>query len=289
MIEFNMQKQPLPDFIKEDEFFSTYPCNKMTVFATNKPTILLKGEYKHLNYEFIITQTNVQDFVLNGINMSIEPDMLFAINSNQMHGTQFLILNISFLSIQFEKEFLQELAYGIYGVREVVFNNTPVPNDSHITELVNTYIKEHEQKNKGYSYVLDNLSIHIAVSIFRKIGIINHSNKARKNESDSIDKIIEYFSQNYEEDFSLEKISDVSNMSKFNLIRKFKENTGMTPHDYFMNIRIMKALEHLNNPANKIIDVSVMCGFENHSHFSRIFKMRTGLTPSDYRKKVLGM
>lgn len=289
MKENSMQKQPLPDFIKEDEFMLTYPCNKMTIFNTKKPMPVLKGEYHHLNYEFIITNSIVQNFVLDGKLMNIEPDMLLAINSQQMHGTNFLVTDVSFLSIQFEKEFLQDLAYGIYGIREVMFDNKPVPNDNEITKLVNTYIDEYNQKKKGYTFVLDNLSVHIVVALFRKLGIANDIFITRKDEDDYIDKIIQYLKQNYEEDFSLDKISDVSNMSKFNLIRKFKESTGMTPNEYFINIRIMKALEHLNNPENKIIDVSVMCGFENHSHFSRIFKSRTGLTPSEYRKKVLEM
>ncbi|TYQ18184.1 UNVERIFIED_CONTAM: Transcriptional regulator containing an amidase domain and an AraC-type DNA-binding HTH domain [Acetivibrio alkalicellulosi] len=283
----DMKIEILPDFIKEDEFMILYPCDKMTIFTTKKPNHLLKGQYQHLNYEFIITKSVVKDFVLDGKKISIEPDMVFAINSMQMHGTEHLLSNVSFISIQFEKEFLHDLALGIYGIKEIMFSNQPIPLYKELTELINTYVKEYEQKKEGYFYILNNLSVHIAVSIFRKIGIINHTNDLKKEKTEKIQQIIEYFKKNYEKNISLEKISDISNMSKFDVIRKFKESTGMTPHDYLLNIRIMKALEYLNNPTNKIIDVALLSGFENHSHFSKIFKKKSGLTPSEYRKKVL--
>ena len=282
-----MEKQLLPDFIKEDEFFSTYPCNKMTIFMTKGPTHVLKGEYSHLNYEIIITKSHVQDFVLNGNKVNLEPNMLVAINSQQKHGTQFLISGVSCMNIQFEKEFLQELAFGIYGARDITFDNTPIVCSSELIELAETYIYEHEQKKEGYSYVLDNLSVHIAVMIFRKTGVMN--NISTKEIDQHISKTIEHFKHNYSEDFSFDEISKVSSMSKFNLIRKFKESTGMTPYDYYMDIRIMKALEYLNNPNNKVVDVALMCGFKTHSHFSKIFKTKTGLTPNEYRKKGLDM
>lgn len=283
-----MAKQPLPDFVKEDEFMSSYPCNKMTIYKTKKPIYLLKGDYKHLNYEFIITDSLVDGFMIEGSTIYAEPNMIFAINSNQIHGTKHLS-KVSFLSIQFEREFLCDLAFKIYGVNEVIFSNKPIPIDTEITGFVNAFIEEHEQKKEGYFYILNNLSINIAVSIFRKLGIMNHLQEDCRDEKKRIQEVVDYFNHNYEEDISLDKISDIASMSKFILIRKFKESTGMTPHDYLLNTRIMKSLEHLNNPKNKIIDVGVLSGFENQSYFSRIFKRKTGLTPSEYRKKVLEM
>ncbi|UNC91185.1 AraC family transcriptional regulator [Candidatus Contubernalis alkaliaceticus] len=286
MSRINMGKKPLPDFVKEDEFISSYPGNKMTIFKTKKPIYLLKGEYKHLNYEFIITDSSVDDFMIDGKKIYAEPGMIFAINSEQMHGTKYLS-KVSFLSIQFEREFLQDLALRIYGIKQVVFLSLPIPVDQEIPELVNAFIQEHKQKQEGYFYILNNLSVHIAIAVFRKIGIVNYTCEKKEDEKKKIQQIVEYLNQNYDDDISLDKISDISNMSKFNLIRKFKESTGMTPHEYLLNIRIMRALEFLSNPKNKIIDAGVLSGFENQSYFSRIFKTKTGLTPSEYRKKVL--
>ncbi len=140
----------LPDFIKEDEFMSSYPCNKMTIFTTKKPINLLKGEYQHLNYEFIITQSPVNGFVIDGKKINTEAEMIFAINSEQRHGTKHLMSSVSFLSIQFEKEFLQDLALGIYGTKQIVFTNQPLPMVQELIGLVKTYIQEHKQKQKGY-------------------------------------------------------------------------------------------------------------------------------------------
>ncbi len=285
MSQPSMKQEPLPDFIREDEFMSSYPCSKMTVVRTKKPIFLLKGDYQHQNVEMIITESAVNGFMIDGKRVDAEPGMIFAIHSGQRHGTQYLS-RVSFTGIQFQKEFLQELALGMYGINQVVFHSQPVPVGSEIVDLVDAYIREHEEKKDGHFYLLNSLSVQIAIAVFRRIGIVNGL-PDKGDDHKKIQDIVAYYGQNYNTDISLDKMSDISNMSKFSLIRKFKESTGMTPHDYLLNTRIMKALEYLNNPNRKIIDACMMSGFDNQSYFSRVFKKKTGLTPSEYRKKVV--
>jgi transcriptional regulator GlxA family with amidase domain len=110
---------------------------------------------------------------------------------------------------------------------------------------------------------------------------------AASDANDCIRKAAAHLRKNFEEDFSLEQLSGIANMSKFNFARKFKDITGKTPREYFLDIRIMNALEYLNNPNFRVIDVALMCGFKNHSHFSQLFRQRTGMTPKEYRQKML--
>lgn len=285
----SLTKQPLPDFVKENDFFSVYPCDKMTIFVTKKPCPILKGEFSHLNYEFVITLSPVMGMLLNGIKIDIKPNMLLPINSGQIHGTRFLISDVLFMNIQFEKAFLDELAYGIYGAKDVVFDNVPMPCGSEVQRLVSAYIEEYEQKQDGYAYNLSNLSVQIAIAIFRQLGIADQMNISPSDSDSYIRKAVEHLRQNFEEEFSLERLSTIASMSKFNFTRKFRDITGKTPREYFLDIRIMNALEYLNNSNFRIIDVALMCGFKNHSHFSQSFRKRTGLTPKEYRQKILSI
>jgi AraC-like DNA-binding protein len=285
----SLRKQPLPGFITENEFFAVYPCDKMTVFRTLKPCPVFRGEFSHLSYEFIFTETPVSGFTVDGQPVVLPQDTLFPINSGQLHGTRALISDLSFMNIQFERDFLLALARDIYGVRELRFENKPMAADPQIKNLVRSFIDEYCHKREGYSYILSNLSVQIAVGLFRQTGAVKRVEPANAEQQALFDRVVEHFRQNYEKSFSLDVLSGYANMSKFSFARKFKEMTGQTPLECLTDIRIMKALEHLQNPNNKIIDVAMLCGFKNHSHFSQVFRQRTGMTPKEYRIKMLGI
>jgi AraC-like DNA-binding protein len=282
-----LHKQPLPDFVKENGFFAVYPGNKMTVFLTKKPCPILKGEFAHGNYEFVVTCSPVLGMTLGGTQIDVEPEMLVAVNSGQMHGTNFLISDVSFMNIQFDKCFLEDLAENIYGVKTLKFDNTPVPCGEEIVKLTEMYISEYEQKREGYLYILSNLSVQIAICIFRRSGIAGSLQSEGAKNDTYIEKAAQHLKDHFLEDFSLDELSNIASMSKFNFSRKFKDMTGKTPYDYYLDIRVMNALEYLSNPKFKVIDVALMCGFKNHSHFSQVFRKKTGLSPKEYRRDML--
>lgn len=66
--------------------------------------------------------------------------------------------------------------------------------------------------------------------------------------------------------------------------RVYKEAYGCTPMDFLQDFRISHAKKLLRNmPIYSVTDVSVQCGYADRFYFSRVFKGRTGLTPSQYR------
>ena len=64
----------------------------------------------------------------------------------------------------------------------------------------------------------------------------------------------------------------------------FLAKYGTTPKQYILDIRIQKAKQPLRDRKYKITSVSDECGFSSQYHFCRIFKEKTGYTPSDYSK-----
>ena len=64
----------------------------------------------------------------------------------------------------------------------------------------------------------------------------------------------------------------------------FLAKYGTTPKQYILDIRIQKAKQLLRDGIYKITSVSDECGFSSQYHFCRIFKEKTGYTPSDYSK-----
>jgi AraC-like DNA-binding protein len=69
--------------------------------------------------------------------------------------------------------------------------------------------------------------------------------------------------------------------------KQFRKITGLPPGQYLQQIKINKACELLRQTVLSVGEISVRLGFESIYYFSRIFKHKTGLAPSDYRKQSL--
>ena len=67
--------------------------------------------------------------------------------------------------------------------------------------------------------------------------------------------------------------------------RVFKEVCGCTPMDFLQDFRISHAKKLLRNmPIYTVADVSAQCGYADRFYFSRVFKAKTGFSPSQYRE-----
>jgi transcriptional regulator GlxA family with amidase domain len=63
----------------------------------------------------------------------------------------------------------------------------------------------------------------------------------------------------------------------------FRLYTGVAPHKYFMELKIMRAKELLLATDKSIKEISFELGFQSIHYFSRIFKNKTGVSPSEFR------
>jgi len=90
---------------------------------------------------------------------------------------------------------------------------------------------------------------------------------------------IDFIHSNFLENISLELLSNLSKLSKYHFIKVFSQKTGLTPHQYIIDLRLDYALSLIkkNIPLSQI---AVSCGFSDQSHFIRTFKKYHGYTPS---------
>jgi AraC-like DNA-binding protein len=70
----------------------------------------------------------------------------------------------------------------------------------------------------------------------------------------------------------------------YSIFRKiFKEYTGISPGQYHLSLRIRQAKELLINTNLSIKEISYRLGFESIFYFSRVFKSKTGINPTEYK------
>ncbi|MBQ4145799.1 MAG: helix-turn-helix transcriptional regulator [Clostridia bacterium] len=94
---------------------------------------------------------------------------------------------------------------------------------------------------------------------------------------------IRYLENNYSlPELTNKMLADQCNISEVYFRKLFTKQFDVTPRQYIIDLRINKAKQLLTEGIFKINVVSEKCGFTNPYHFSRLFKEKTGLTPTQY-------
>lgn len=108
-------------------------------------------------------------------------------------------------------------------------------------------------------------------------------------DSAKIDLIYQHINTNFERHISLEEIAEIASMTVPGFCRYFKKATGKTFTKLVNEYRIVQATKLLSEGNGSISDVCFECGFNNFSHFNKLFKEFTGKTALQYRKEMRRM
>ncbi|MBE6573315.1 MAG: AraC family transcriptional regulator [Ruminococcaceae bacterium] len=94
---------------------------------------------------------------------------------------------------------------------------------------------------------------------------------------------LQYIDDNAEQKIDFKALAKQQHYSFDRFRHIFKEHTGFSPHQYVINARIEKAKFLLKlNPRSSLTEISYNCGFASSSHFTKAFRSKVGMTPSEY-------
>ena len=109
----------------------------------------------------------------------------------------------------------------------------------------------------------------------------------QKNYNDSLtDEIVSYMKENIYTSLSLEKISTEFRISISSLKKLFKSRYDCGPKNFFINLKIEEAKRMIRDLTLNFTEISTELNFSSVHYFSKQFKEKTGLTPSEYAKSV---
>lgn len=100
---------------------------------------------------------------------------------------------------------------------------------------------------------------------------------------------LEYINENYRSDCSLKTIADATNVSPNYIHTLFTQSFGLSPYEYTMQKRVDKAKKMIVIGESSLFDIATELGFCSQSHFGRVFKKYTGITPAQFRDKHLSL
>lgn len=107
----------------------------------------------------------------------------------------------------------------------------------------------------------------------------------QKNFNQAIYRAQQYIDEHFTEDCSVSRLAQKLFLSPCYLSHAFKAWTGYSPKQYVMLSRISYAKELLISTELTILEISSKCGFGDPNNFIRAFRLETGETPSQYRKR----
>ena len=108
-----------------------------------------------------------------------------------------------------------------------------------------------------------------------------------KSTNHSVKDIIAYVQDHYTQPLNNADVAAHFGYCPTYLGRIFKQYTGTTLHDYLTDLRLLSATEALHDSTIPISQICYQSGFQDIYHFSKLFKKKIGMTPSEYRKQCV--
>lgn len=104
-----------------------------------------------------------------------------------------------------------------------------------------------------------------------------------KNKTSAFYAIVEFCSNNFKNDITLETVSEKLHLSKYYVSHIINKRLGQNFNEYINNMRVSEALSFLRETDMKISDISEYVGFGTIRSFNRAFRTVMGVTPVEYR------
>ncbi len=157
--------------------------------------------------------------------------------------------------------------------------------------------------------ILDNLELHSYASgqlgwcITNKLPIYNNNQQIIAMVGISVDidednervlrkharlaEVAQFVRAHLDQKINVAQLADLANLSVSQLERTFKAVLNMSPLQFVQKLRLEYAVKLLANPEMSVTQISLNCGYSDHSAFSRQFKQFTGMAPTQFRQTHL--
>lgn len=144
------------------------------------------------------------------------------------------------------------------------------------------------EKPELYELEVQRLLLGIWAGLFR-----NYGEEAQRAPAEDLEKIerlrtlLSFLHGHYAEKITLEDAARQVNLCKSECCRFFKRQMGVSLFDYLLQYRVGKSMDLLKT-GYTVAETAQACGFSNPAYFAKVFHMRTGRSPSAYRKESRG-
>jgi AraC-like DNA-binding protein len=250
---------------------------------------VLQGSYR--NYEFAqhfhtvpaigVVESGTMSSYCQSTTHIVPTGTVLLLNPGEVHAPKPATKNgWSFRMIYFEEEFFQSRSedFGL-GVPQFV---KPFVQDE---ALATCLLRLHRKLERDADILnIENDLTDVFAHLGERHVCESRNDSAIRNERNKIIRVKDYLHSFYRKNIKIEDLAGIAQLSRFHLMRTFRQNVGLSPYAYLTQIRI-EAAKKLLGEGTSIVDVAGDIGFTDQSHFTRHFKRITGVTPGQYLPK----
>lgn len=272
-------------------FISQVPDNIMrnTKVQLYNNTALFKPHYicgktkiDVTDYHVVVLADSVPDTYFNNKVIRIGQRKILTVNPGDKVYCSRKFSTKPYYSLLIKPRLLGKIAEEMDFYDEIRFSELQNPFSGNLFWTMKNFEQEYERKDR-LPLLLDSLEIQIASLLLREFKTNIKSRDLCPDGESYVRLAAEYMQAYFSSNITIEDICREIHVSPYHFIRMFKQQTGMSPHQYLLDVRIKKAKELLTSGAYTVAETATLCGFLSASHFSATFKKYAGCSPLDYK------
>lgn len=242
----------------------------------------VREKHWHRSIEIFAVFEGTLAFFINEEKYPLGSGEFILLNSNEIHSISSPEANRTIV-LQIPMNVLRNVETG-EGL--ILFTHSPKRQDSKIMELIGSMYQELQERGSEYEWKVQSdffMLVYLLLTKYRKREIlpeeIRHYRKLNR-----LSTITDYIRENYTKELSLEMVADRFGYSPSYLSRMFRKYAQTNYKTYLQNVRIEYGFQELANTDHTIGEIALNNGFPNQKAFTREFKKKYGILPSEYRR-----
>ena len=242
----------------------------------------VREKHWHRSIEIFAVFEGTLAFFINEEEYPLGSGEFILLNSNEIHSISSPEANRTIV-LQIPMNVLRNVETG-EGL--ILFTHSPKRQDSKIMELIGSMYQELQERGSEYEWKVQSdffMLVYQLLTKYRKREIlpeeIRHYRKLNR-----LSTITDYIRENYTKELSLEMVADRFGYSPSYLSRMFRKYAQTNYKTYLQNVQIEYGFQELANTDHTIGEIALNNGFPNQKAFTREFKKKYGILPSEYRR-----
>ena len=259
---------------------------------------LLFQHHSHICFEITVVDFGSGVYTTNKKNYKMSSGDIFVFSSNEYHCiTEVGAEGLKLTNLHFEPRYLWGNSFDSFSEANINFcfnhsenfNNKISANEGKTILYYIEQIKE-ELKNNISEYQLQVKSLLnlLLINLVREFNYTDESKSINSLQFKNIKHILTYIDKHFTEKLSLNELAELAGMSPNYFSSFFKKISGVTLWDYISSKRINMAVQLIRTRGlgKNMLEIATLCGFNNTTHFNKMFRRITGMTPTEYKKNT---
>lgn len=252
--------------------------------------------HSHINFEITVVNAGSGTYSTKEHAFPMQAGDIFIFASNEYHcitdvgtgGLHLTNLHIEprFLWSKQEDSFFEtELEFGLFHSASFP-NRIPAETSEIPRQYISNIIAELQTAAPESRLAIRSLLNLLLITLIRQHHSENPTTAANKPQGQNLQRILTYIDAHFTEKVTLNELAAEAGMSPNYFSAFFKKISGITLWDYINSKRVDAAARMIRDPLNdkNMLQIANESGFNNTTHFNKIFKRSTGMTPSEYKK-----